>query len=158
MKKFWPRLVNSHLCRWLYKFNQSLSDESPAPCWLRKLIEYVPFLSTVVFLWYGLFSVSMTWALLELAQNPDIQKKLRNEILAFGSEPTLDQMASSLPFLDAVVHEALRLHPPVPDILRVVCPIHAMVLLHAFHLHRFSRHVKTMLFLFQNLCVHVQGK
>ncbi|KIK17678.1 hypothetical protein PISMIDRAFT_633442 [Pisolithus microcarpus 441] len=66
-------------------------------------------------------SNSLTWTLVELARNPDIQSKLRDELLAFGSEPTYDQLQSSLtlPYLDAVVHESLRIHPPLTDFVRV---------------------------------------
>ncbi|KAI6044112.1 cytochrome P450 [Pisolithus marmoratus] len=66
-------------------------------------------------------SNSLTWALVELARNPDNQSKLRDELLAFGSEPTYDQLQSSLtlPYLDAVVHESLRIHPPLTDFVRV---------------------------------------
>ncbi|KAI6140753.1 cytochrome P450 [Pisolithus tinctorius] len=67
---------------------------------------------------YETTSVGMTWALLELARNPDIQIKLRTELLAFGSDPTYDQLTNSLPYLDAVVHETLRLHPPLAEFLR----------------------------------------
>ncbi|KAI6152769.1 cytochrome P450 [Pisolithus thermaeus] len=48
-----------------------------------------------------------------------IQNKLRQELLAFGEEPTYKQLQSNLPYLDAVVHEILRVHPPVPDLTRV---------------------------------------
>lgn len=68
---------------------------------------------------YETTSTTMTWALLELARNPDIQRKLRQELLAFGEEPTYDQQQSSLPYLDAVVHEILRIHAPVTDLVRV---------------------------------------
>ncbi|KAI6136080.1 cytochrome P450 [Pisolithus sp. B1] len=68
---------------------------------------------------YETTSIAMTWALLELARNPGIQNKLRQELLAFGEEPTYEQLQSSLPYLDAVVHEALRVHPPVADLIRV---------------------------------------
>ncbi|KAI6133763.1 cytochrome P450 [Pisolithus croceorrhizus] len=67
---------------------------------------------------YETTSVSMTWALLELARNPDIQTKLRTELLAFGSDPTYDQLTNSHPYLDAVVHETLRLYPPLAEFLR----------------------------------------
>jgi len=60
----------------------------------------------------------MTWALIELAQNLDIQTKLRDELTAFGSDPTYDQSTSGLPYLDAVVSETLRLHPPLPELFR----------------------------------------
>ncbi|KAI5987609.1 cytochrome P450 [Pisolithus albus] len=68
---------------------------------------------------YESTSITMTWALLELARNPSIQSKLRQELLAFGEEPTYDQQQHSLPYLDAVVHETLRVHPPVTDLFRV---------------------------------------
>ncbi|KAI6136084.1 cytochrome P450 [Pisolithus sp. B1] len=67
---------------------------------------------------YETTSVTMTWALLELARNPGIQTKLRTELLAFGSDPTYDQLTNNLPYLDAVVHETLRLHPPLAEFLR----------------------------------------
>ncbi|KAI6000267.1 cytochrome P450 [Pisolithus marmoratus] len=53
-------------------------------------------------------SNSLTWALVELARNPDNQSKLRDELLAL-----------TLPYLDAVVHESLRIHPPLTDFVRV---------------------------------------
>ncbi|KAI6099010.1 cytochrome P450 [Pisolithus sp. B1] len=68
---------------------------------------------------YETTSISMTWALLELARNSDIQNKLRQELLAFGEEPMYDQQQNSLPYLDAVVHETLRVHPPVTNVVRV---------------------------------------
>ncbi|KAG6329015.1 hypothetical protein ID866_10074 [Astraeus odoratus] len=68
---------------------------------------------------YESTSISMTWTLLELAQNPDIQSKLRDELLAFAGEPTYDQLNRGLSYLDSVVHEILRLHPPLAGFLRV---------------------------------------
>lgn len=70
----------------------------------------------------------LQWALIELSKNPDYQSKLREEILShFGnSDPTYDQLTMELPYLDAIVHETLRLHPPLPETTRVVsryqCP------------------------------------
>ncbi|KAF9233342.1 cytochrome P450 [Melanogaster broomeanus] len=68
---------------------------------------------------YETTSISMTWSLLELAQNPAVQTRLREELLAFGGDPTYDQLSSSLPYLDAVVHETLRVHPPVQELTRI---------------------------------------
>ncbi|KAG2146818.1 cytochrome P450 [Suillus clintonianus] len=41
------------------------------------------------------------------------------ELLAFGADPTYDQLKANLPYLDGVVHEVLRLHPPIPEFTRV---------------------------------------
>jgi len=62
------------------------------------------------------------WALLELSRNPDVQTKLRNELLEHGADPTYDQLSNGLPYLDAVVHEILRIHPPAVGIPRLVRP------------------------------------
>jgi cytochrome P450 len=63
---------------------------------------------------YETTSISLTWALIELSQHPDVQTRLREELLAFDPDPTYDQLKANLPYLDAVVHEILRLHPAVP--------------------------------------------
>lgn len=54
-------------------------------------------------------SAAITWALYSLSRSPDVQKKLRSEILAVHTDtPSLDEL-SSLTYLDYVVKEALRL-------------------------------------------------
>ncbi|KAG2033879.1 cytochrome P450 [Suillus americanus] len=64
-------------------------------------------------------AVTMTWALVELARNPDVQTKLRDECLEFGPTPSYDDLANKLPYLDAVANEVLRLHAPVKEIPRM---------------------------------------
>jgi hypothetical protein len=66
------------------------------------------------------YSCEDQWTLIELSQHPDVQTRLREELLAFGSDPTYDQFKANLPYLDAVVHEILRLHPPVGEFTRIV--------------------------------------
>lgn len=58
---------------------------------------------------------ALTHLFYRLGRHPEIQEKLYNEIhLALeGNEPSYDAL-KNLPYLDAVVHETLRLHPPVP--------------------------------------------
>ncbi|KAG1885874.1 cytochrome P450 [Suillus fuscotomentosus] len=68
---------------------------------------------------YETTSISLTWALIELSRHHDVQTRLREELLAFGPDPTYDQLKAHLPYLDAVVHETLRLHPPVPESARL---------------------------------------
>ncbi|KAG1849950.1 cytochrome P450 [Suillus subalutaceus] len=48
---------------------------------------------------YETTSISLTWALIELSRHPDLK--------------------ANLPYLDAVVHEILRLHPPVGEFTRL---------------------------------------
>ncbi|KAH8797985.1 cytochrome P450 [Flagelloscypha sp. PMI_526] len=70
---------------------------------------------------YETTSISLTWALIELAKKQEIQAQLREELQQFTSDPTYEQLmsTSTLPTLDAVVHETLRLHPPLPETNRV---------------------------------------
>jgi len=51
------------------------------------------------------------WA---LAQDPDIQNKLREEVRTIAGEPTYDDFVDPnlLPYLDAVCKEAMRMFPP----------------------------------------------
>lgn len=76
-------------------------------------------------------SLSMTWTLLLLAQNPAVQKRLRAELLS--AAPTsgnlhsltddeiqsLYAIVSNLPYLHSVVCESLRLIPPLHSSIRV---------------------------------------
>ena len=59
-------------------------------------------------------SVATTWCLFALTQDPEVQKKLRNELFTLDTEtPSMDEL-NGLPYLDAVVRETLRVHAPVP--------------------------------------------
>ncbi|KAF9072897.1 cytochrome P450 [Rhodocollybia butyracea] len=58
---------------------------------------------------YETIAVTVEFILLELARNPAIQHKLRNELLTVAS-PDYDSI-SALEYLNAVVKEGLRLHP-----------------------------------------------
>ena len=64
------------------------------------------------------------WALIELSKNPNTQDHLRVELLQNfpTDDPTWEQLMNpdALPYLDAVVHEVLRLHPSIPEIIRIV--------------------------------------
>ncbi|KZV95955.1 cytochrome P450 [Exidia glandulosa HHB12029] len=59
-----------------------------------------------------------TWAMYALANNPAMQKKLRDELLAVPTDsPTLDEL-NALPYLDQVLREVLRLHTVVSFVER----------------------------------------
>ena len=64
-------------------------------------------------------STATTWALFALTQSPEVQDKLRDQLLSVGTDnPTMDEL-NGLPYLDAVVRETLRVHAPVPSTMRV---------------------------------------
>ncbi|KAH7099379.1 cytochrome P450 [Auriculariales sp. MPI-PUGE-AT-0066] len=63
----------------------------------------------------------LTWTLWLLASHPDAQAKLRKELvgrLAADTRPDYRTLTKDLPYLDAVVHESLRVLPPVPMTFR----------------------------------------
>jgi cytochrome P450 len=76
-------------------------------------------MKTLMVAGYETTSSSMTWALIELCKHPRVQAELRDELIkAFSSsDPSYEDLMSSttLPLLDAVVHETIRLHPAVSD-------------------------------------------
>ncbi|KAH9852216.1 cytochrome P450 [Lenzites betulinus] len=61
---------------------------------------------------------SLSFTLLELARNPAVQEKLRDEIRRSGRDLSYDDI-QRLEYLDAVVKEGLRLHPASPQTERV---------------------------------------
>ncbi len=61
-------------------------------------------------------ATSLVWALFRLHRQPDTLRRLRAE-LAEAGEVEPEELAR-LPYLDAVCQETLRLHPPVPIVLR----------------------------------------
>ncbi|WWC91006.1 uncharacterized protein L201_005945 [Kwoniella dendrophila CBS 6074] len=64
-------------------------------------------------------STALTWILYTLAQHPDSQKQLREELMTISEErPSLDTL-NSLPYLDAVIREVLRLEAPAPHTMRM---------------------------------------
>lgn len=48
---------------------------------------------------------TLSFTMWELARHPDVQQKLREEIVAFSGEPTYDDYQTRLPYLDAVARE-----------------------------------------------------
>ncbi|KAJ7062855.1 cytochrome P450 [Mycena amicta] len=64
-------------------------------------------------------STAVTWALFELTQHPAIQERLRAELRSVPSDEPSSETLNTLPFLDYVVRETLRMHAPVPSTSRV---------------------------------------
>lgn len=82
----------------------------------------------------------MSWALLLIGNNPEVQEKIHEEqLLVFGdsTEPATLQQISELKYLDRVMKETLRLFPSVPILGRTVTEdveIGKSVYLHFFSL------------------------
>ncbi|KAF7331474.1 Cytochrome P450 [Mycena kentingensis (nom. inval.)] len=64
-------------------------------------------------------STAVSWALFELAQHPEMQTRLRAELLAVPVDEPSAETLNSLKYLDFVVRETLRLHSPVRSTSRV---------------------------------------
>ncbi|RIB21091.1 cytochrome P450 [Gigaspora rosea] len=66
-------------------------------------------------------STSLSWTLYFLAKNPDIQDRLRKEVLEVFTDrnhfPTFDEI-EQLKYLECVFKETLRIIPPAPAMLR----------------------------------------
>lgn len=64
-------------------------------------------------------ATAITWALYSLALNPDIQNKLRNELFSLDSGAPSVEEIKTLTYLDYIVKETLRIHPPIANVGRV---------------------------------------
>ncbi|KAI0741702.1 cytochrome P450 [Daedaleopsis nitida] len=64
-------------------------------------------------------STSTTWCLYAITRDPSIQQKLREEVFTLSTDtPSMGEL-NSLPYLDKVIHETLRLHAPVTGTNRI---------------------------------------
>ncbi|OLN97179.1 Tryprostatin B 6-hydroxylase 1 [Colletotrichum chlorophyti] len=73
-------------------------------------------------------AASLTCLFFELAQKPLIYERLREEIDNYFAQHTEPEhsVLSRLPYLQACIDEALRLHPPVPSGLQRITPPEGM--------------------------------
>lgn len=86
-------------------------------------------INTLAFAGSDTSSLALTWTLHLLAEHPDIQTQLRNELLALRPPPTATLTADEIhslydavadqPLLHNVMQESLRLIPPIHSSLRV---------------------------------------
>ncbi|KIJ62084.1 hypothetical protein HYDPIDRAFT_114926 [Hydnomerulius pinastri MD-312] len=77
-------------------------------------------------------STSTTWALYALTQAPEVQAKLREELLSVDTDTPSMEDLMALPYLDAVVRETLRVHAPVPNTIRIAMKDDVLPLEHPF--------------------------
>jgi len=64
-------------------------------------------------------AVALAWALYELGRHPEITAKLRAELDAVGPDPDPSLILTSLPYLDAIAKETIRLHPILSECARI---------------------------------------
>ncbi|KIO29615.1 hypothetical protein M407DRAFT_167529, partial [Tulasnella calospora MUT 4182] len=73
--------------------------------------EVIAQIITFVIAGHDTTSASTAWTLYALAKNPEIQRKLQEELLAFPHDsPTLDDL-NNMTYLDWVIKESFRRHP-----------------------------------------------
>ncbi|WP_441291823.1 cytochrome P450 [Sorangium sp. KYC3313] len=82
-------------------------------------VEIADQLRALLFAGHETTAMSLGWAMYWLHREPAVLARLLDELDALGPAPEADALAS-LPYLEAVCLEALRLHPPVVDVARVV--------------------------------------
>ncbi|EJU05965.1 cytochrome P450 [Dacryopinax primogenitus] len=80
--------------------------------------EVIAQINTLLLAGFETTSTTMAWCLHELSINPRVQNKLREEIMRFPAA-THEQLATQMPYLNAVVQETLRTHPAVVENHRV---------------------------------------
>ncbi|EIW62555.1 cytochrome P450 [Trametes versicolor FP-101664 SS1] len=87
--------------------NQKMTDED--------VISQIP---TFLIAGHETTSTSTTWALYAFCKHPEVQRKLREELLAVENEtPTMEDF-NALPYLDGVIRETLRLYAPITQLSR----------------------------------------
>ena len=62
-------------------------------------------------------AVAMSWVFWELTQHADVCERVVEEIdrVLQGESPTYDDVTNKMPYMQAVIKEALRLHAPIPQ-------------------------------------------
>ena len=104
-------------------------------------------LITVFFAGQDTTSAALTWAWHLLMTHPEVTERLRAEVgSVLGDEMVSFEKLAEMPYLEAVIKEALRLYPPAPLLARlttepftvgqVQLPKNALLFLNIFELHR----------------------
>jgi cytochrome P450 family 110 len=73
---------------------------------------------TLLFAGHETSAIALTWGVYWLSRNPVVRERLRAE-LATPEAATVAGLVK-LPYLDAVCRETLRLHPTVPEVIRLL--------------------------------------
>ena len=76
-------------------------------------------LLTLLFAGHETTAIALSWALYRLYQREDVRKRVLQELESLGPSPTPEAIAK-LPYLEAVCHETLRLHPVTLGLARLL--------------------------------------
>jgi cytochrome P450 family 4 subfamily V len=75
---------------------------------------------TFMFEGYDTTTTGLSWTMYELGRKPDVQEKLYAELINADPELGIVERVKSIKYLDYVLKEGLRLHPPVSMFGRIV--------------------------------------
>jgi len=97
----------------------------------------------------GTSAATTEWALAELLLQPDLLKRAQEELnnVVGSDRPVQESDLPRLPFLNAIVKETFRMHPPTPiappresseaaEVLGYDIPAHSIVMLSLYSIHR----------------------
>lgn len=76
-------------------------------------------LLTLLFAGHETSAIALSWALYRLYQREDVRKRVLQELETLGPRPTPESIAK-LPYLEAVCHETLRMHPVTLGLTRLL--------------------------------------
>ena len=90
----------------------------------KKTLSYDDVIATAIILLsagYDTTGTTLSWVLYDLAMNQNCQDTLYEEISESGKDvKTLSyETLQTFPYLDAIIHESMRRHPPIPGLERV---------------------------------------
>ena len=90
----------------------------------RKKLSYDDVVATAMLLLaagYDTTGTVLSWIMYDLAMNKDCQETLYEEIIQSGEDVNKlpYETLQTLPYLDAVIHESMRRHPPIAGLERV---------------------------------------
>ena len=123
-------------------------------------------INTFMFAGSDTSSLAVTWTLYLLAQNPDIQSRLLQELLSISPQPAVDELTdeeirslydhiSNLSYLHNVTRESLRLIPPVHSSIRVATQDDEIPTVYPVHRKDGSMHCKKSITITKGTLIHV---
>ena len=108
----------------------NLSEDSARRMSDEELMDQI---TTLLFAGSDTTSLAIAWCLHHLSLNPQVQKRLNEELQSFHSIEDMS-FVDKLPYLNAVVQETLRLCPPAHSTIRVAMEDDAIPLSHPIEL------------------------